>query len=543
MENKKLSNFPLPLGMSDFTSLRQYQKIYVDKTESICQIASNPGFYFMSRPRRFGKSLLVSTLHSLFENGLKDFKGLIIENEWDEQAEINRNCQTLHLDFSSADLSNFSTPEQFRSSLNQKLEIFMDDHPVEQTPGMKKANDTIIKFDTWLERYAVCHSGKLVVLVDEYDAPLSRFLGDPRNFAKVRDILAAFYNTLKSHTGALRFMFITGICRFRHTSIFSGFNNLDDITMRKSYGTLLGYTEDELRFYFSPYIERAANALGLTYEQCISKMKTHYDGFCFDSHAATHVFSPWSVLKFLGNLDDGFANYWYESGGKPSVLMNYVTGHSLQDPMQYGKDHNISLDDLNSAKDLADLNDISLLTQTGYLSITSITAGGNLVVNYPNREVAVSMACLYADLDIPLGERDSFAKLFVSFDEENVTDFVTGLNSFIGQLSYEKYRFVDESEVQIMLYLCLRACGLNADIEVHNIHGRSDLEVKVKNKFFVFELKYAREGDNFDALLDKARSQLIDKHYGEYSYPELKHIRMALVFSGKERQFVNFDCF
>lgn len=529
---------PLPKGMVSFHTLRKNHMLYVDKTAQVFELAKEPAYVFISRPRRFGKTLLLNTFESLFKYGLADFKGLDIESLWDEQDESNRDCLILHLDFSEFCAKSV---EEFKDHFFYALNSFMNDNPMgEPSNGPQGNADTLDRFSAWLKRFNDKFSSKLVLLIDEYDAPLNSVLDDGKVFDDIKEVLSSFYLRVKSHSGALRFMFITGICRYRHTTIFSGFNNLDDITMDSSYGTLLGYTEDELRRDFMPYLERAAAALNLSVEECISRMKDNYDGFCFDSRASTHVFSPWSVIKFLAKPVDGFANYWYGSAGTPTVLTNYVRGHALRDPEEYGQDHVISAKLLNSAKELSDLDDISLLTQTGYLSIKSVTATGNLVVNYPNRELTVSMACLYADADIPLEERDIFAELFLLFDEKKPEFFVKGLNSFIGKLSYERYRMPDEDAVQGMLCLCLRACGLTADIEVRNIHGRSDLEVKVDDKYFVLELKYAREGDNPDTLLSQAVSQIKEKHYGEYSFPDLKHIRMALVFSGKDRQFVRF---
>lgn len=529
----------LPVGVISMSTIRRDDMIYVDKTDMVYKLAKSTNYVFLSRPRRFGKTVLISTFESLFKHGLQDFRGLAIEKLWNEDKASNKDCTVLRLDFSG--FCNFTTLEQFRTAFYSVLSVFMRTNPVPDDGTLNLfGDDVLMSFGNWLRIRNEIAPGKLVLLIDEYDAPLNHCLHNSTLFTSILTLLSDFYFKIKSNADALRFLFITGVCRYRHTTIFSGFNFLNDITLNNTYGTLVGYTEDELRKYFSPYIRHAAEVLETSFEECIARMKENYDGFCFDQLASTHVFAPWSVLKFLAEPQMGFQNYWYESGGAPSLVMNYLKGHALKDPSSYGRDQLISISKLNAAKELKDIDDVSLLTQAGYLSIKSLSDSGALIVNYPNRELAASMARLYADSAIDESSQSKFAELFTQFNQDY---FVDGLNDFFGKLSYETFKFTDEASVQSALYLCLMSAGLNAAIEVRNAFGRSDLEVKTSNRYFVIELKFARDNNDGDKLLAQAEQQIRDKHYGEFTRKDLPHVNIALVFSEQKRAFTHCKCF
>lgn len=529
----------LPVGVISMSTIRRDDMIYVDKTDMVYKLAKSTNYVFLSRPRRFGKTVLISTFESLFKHGLQDFRGLAIEKLWNEDKPSNKDCTVVRLDFSK--ICNFTGLEQFKTAFFGMLKVCMKINPVPDDGTLNLFDDDVLmSFDNWLRIRNEVAPGKLVLLIDEYDAPLNHCLNNSTLFNAILTLLSDFYFKIKSNADALRFLFITGVCRYRHTTIFSGFNFLSDITLNNTYGTLVGYTEDELRKYFSPYIRHAAEVLGTSFEECIARMKENYDGFCFDQLASTHVFAPWSVLKFLAEPQIGFQNYWYESGGTPSVVMNYLKGHALKDPSAYGKDQLISVSKLNAAKELKDIDDVSLLTQAGYLSIKTLSASGDLIVNYPNRELSASMASLYADSTIGESVKSEFAEIFTHFDQDR---FLGKLNDFFGKLSYETFKFTDEASVQAVLYICLMALGIRTDIEVKNAFGRSDLEVQTSEHYFVIELKFARKNDDGAKLLSQAENQIKEKHYGEFTRKDLPHVNIALVFSEQRRAFTHFKCF
>ena len=286
--------------------------------------------------------------------------------------------------------------------------------------------------------------------------------------------------------------------------------------------------------------------MNISYEACLKKMAAYYDGYCFDSNASTHVFTPWSVLNFLRYPQNGFNNYWYESGGQPSVLLNYIKKHSLWTPDAYGREQRISIRELDSSCELGEINDLALLFQAGYLSIKKAMPKDKAVVlNYPNLEVADSMAVLYAER--LFGNRDPLSFLDIGanelFETQTPEEIVNTLNRLYLEIDYQYYPIQNEASVRSHLQMYLRGAEIKATVEMHNAKGRSDLEFVAGTRYLVMEFKYQREGDDPGLLLKEAEKQIRAKHYGEQLYSKLKHIHMALVFSGSERQFVKYAVF
>ncbi len=388
---KELKLEKLPVGIPSFSSLRQQKMIYVDKTKLICDLAENYGYYFITRPHRFGKSLLLSTLESLFSRGLVDFDGLDAKNSWSDGC-----YKVLRLDFSK--YSPFEKVEEFQKKFYDSLEIYMAANPAPRySLALDKANSTISRFDSYLDLH---EDGSIVLLVDEYDNPLNRCLDKVELFHKVQLVLKNFYDIVKANAGKFRFVFITGMLHHRNTGIFANFNISQDLSLDPNYATLLGFTLDELKLFFAPFIEHAATVLHLSYDACIEKMREHYGGFCFDEQALTQVFAPWSVLNFLKAPENGFKNYWNALSGSTSVLARYLNSHSLKHPAEYGQDHEIIVGDFASCQPLYQLDDLSFLTQAGILGITHLTIKSKsftkfVCVNYPNIEISEAMAKLY----------------------------------------------------------------------------------------------------------------------------------------------------
>ncbi len=261
---------PLPLGTSDFERLRYAGKIYVDKTEMIHKLLGSEEKVLLSRPRRFGKSLLVSTFESLFKYGIRDFKGLAIESLWTDRF----NYLVVRLDFS--EIKQFDTLEQFRMGLSALLARGFGEVGFSFVPG--ELFSVYDQLSEWLRKLA---AGSLVVLIDEYDAPLTSCLNTAELFEQVRTELSIFYSRIKSNDRALRFLFMTGIAKFSKASIFSELNTLTDISMLDEYATLLGYTREEVENYFGVYLDRASDALGMPRTVLMDRLAEQYDGFSF----------------------------------------------------------------------------------------------------------------------------------------------------------------------------------------------------------------------------------------------------------------------
>ncbi|MCI6797579.1 MAG: ATP-binding protein [Succinatimonas sp.] len=523
----------LPLGYSDFPRLRREQGIYVDKTSLIYDLINNGSFYFLSRPRRFGKTLLLSAFDSLFKHGLRDFKGLEIEKLWRE----NKTYKVIRLDFTAC--SGFGNPEEFKNMFAALLKrsCFISGL---QLPHL----DPDLGIENVLDQFEVAVNALddelIVLLIDEYDYPLNVCLDEPVLFNKVSAELANFYSCLKRLSGHFKFLFITGICRYRNLSGFTSGNYITDISMSPSYGALLGYTDEELQRYFGQHISKAASVLKITQKECVLSLKKHYDGFCFDHLASTHVFVPWSTLSFLNDPANGFRNYWFESAGHGKVILNYLKKHSLKHPDEYGQDRLVTLKEISSSKELDDISDVALLNETGYLTIKGNEGNDRLILNYPNAEVSDSMATLY--METMFGGRipESTAKLTAQeiFLQKNIDEILDGLNKVFSCVDYMNYPVNSEASLRSHLQMYLIGSYIGVDVEHHNAFGRSDLEFVINDNFFVIELKFARKGDDEKILLNKALVQIRQKHYGDQLLEKKNQIKMALVFSESKRQFV-----
>lgn len=521
---------PLPLGTSDFSALRDCNQIYVDKTDLIYQLASKREKFFLSRPRRFGKSLLISTFESLFKDGTKNFQGLKIEQLWKEE----KTYQVIRLDFSG--IKNFSSPEEFQ----EKLDIYFSDLMEQQNirPRVRIEKAGLRNFINWL---AIQENNSSVFLIDEYDAPLTACLNDSALFEKVRGTLAEFYSKFKTFDGVIRFMFITGITKFNKVSIFSELNNFSDLTLNPRFGTLLGYTPEETELYFSDYLRKAEKELSIDKESLMLKLIRNYDGFCFDRLAKHRVFAPWSILKFLNEPELGFQNYWFESGGKPSALLQYMKGHILKKPEDYASEKSIRLSDLSGSSSVEGLSDIGLLTQAGYLTIRSVKVN-RAFLSYPNEEVSSSMAQLYTE---QLLAGSDLAELHAEgitaeLARGNVEEVFQLLNKTFLALDYQSYPIKDEASLRYNTQIFLSCFGLEPRVEVHNNKGRSDLEVKAGSFHWVFEFKAVREGESSERKLKEAVNQIMSKDYG-FQSQNLNLIRVAMVYSIEKRKFVKWQ--
>lgn len=517
----------LPLGRSTFATLRIRNDLYVDKTAYVHRLAREDAKIFLVRPRRFGKSLLLSTFESLFRDGLTHFRGLAIEKLWSD-----RTYPVVKLDFS--EVKEFSDVEEFRSKFYEKLAAAFGDVGFRvQTDGFS----VLTQLSTFL---ASLPPAGLVVLIDEYDAPLTQCLDNPKLFREVRSVMSELFLSLKSREGCLRFFFMTGITKFSNTSIFSAFNNLQDISLDPLYGALLGYTDEEIRANFSEYLVPAAEALHMDQEELMAELKKNYDGFSFDERAETRVYCPWSVLSFLNRPDRGFMNYWFESGGQPTVLLKYLQGHGLQSPDSYGKSITYSLRRLNASRQYDEIDLEALLFQSGYLTVKSVEGGDFVELNYPNEEVVVSMAQLYAENMIRKERiaQSGIARLKNDMSYGSLDEVVTSFNRVLDNVDYHDSPICNEGSCRTHLQILMIGLALLPRVEVHNAKGRSDMEVETSTRHWVFEFKFAHRDEEAPALLEKAVEQMTDCRYGMGYLGDKSLLRAALVFSAESRAFV-----
>ncbi len=536
LSNEDFDLSRLPKGQSSFARLRETNRIYVDKTATIAELLNSESYVFLSRPRRFGKSLLVSTLASLFEHGLRDFKGLAIEKTWKD-----RTYPVVELDFSL--LKGTQSTEDFCLALESQLrEQFA---PLGFSYKENFGTRFMDQLSTFL-KLAPC--GPFVLLIDEYDAPLTEQLNNPAFFEEIRNVLANFFGRLKSGIGAFRFLFITGITKFRQISIFSTLNNLTDISLEPKYGELLGYTKEEIEKYFPDYLANALIQINdalhqdhkepYSSESLMQALIDHYDGFCFDKKARTHVFAPWSVLNFLSSPENGFDDYWIESGGVSTWLENWIAHNGAINPEKFDTPITVANSSLGAASTPSEIPVEVLLYQTGYLTIVG-ARGSYIDLGYPNEEVSSAMADLYLS-HISALDKGTISRIEDVFSGGNTSELITILNKLFLSIPYDNTPIHNEAAARAVVLVYAKGAGLMTLAECHNARGRSDLEIHTKKFHWVFEFKYAKKDTDAQLKLAEAIKQIQEKHYGKGSNAE-KLIRVGLVYSGESKQIAAYE--
>ena len=527
----------LPKAKNGFEELRSLNQIYVDHTDLIYEFAYLDGPNFLSRPRRFGKSLLISTLESLFSHGTKFFKGLKIEKLWEER-ELGNTYKVIRLDFSSLI---FSDKNEFNFRLCERLKDIILTQKI-------KVREILLTDDagTILYKIVTDNPGKVVLLIDEYDYPLTHSLDDKDLFEEYRKYIQGFFGAIKSETSKMRFIFITGVGRFAKTSVFSQLNNLRDLGLEAKFAPLLGYTESDMHQYFDEYVENSASILNLSKEECYAQIKAHYDGYRFHAENETLLHNPWSVLNFLSAPENGFKNFWYETGGSyPTLISKYIK--SIQDtPLKTLQKIEIREQELNLFYDYFDVPTVSLLYQTGYLSLRveydvelAITM---LYLCPPNLEVKSALASLYLikvrDTPITVKEERTAIALKDDFKKLNYENLIKHFNVVLNSFGYDnKVAFTDERNCRDFIDLAMCVAGINSRKEVINSIGMADLVVEMPETRFVFEFKLARTNDSKDKLLEEALEQSKDKRYGEI-LPIKEIIRVGVVISAEDKAVV-----
>ena len=513
----------LPVGTSDFSALRLLGQVYVDKTALIYELASRTDKFFLIRPRRYGKSLLFSTFESLFKDGLKYFSGLAIENLWEDTT-----YNIVDIDFSL--VKNAFSIEDFKSQLNGLLESAFESVGFRQDPT-SRAN-LIQQLSVWM---GTLPRKSLVLLIDEYDAPFTAHLEDKEVFDTVRTLLSSFYAAIKANDACLRFMFVTGITN--QVSNCPALDNCKDISLDPSYGTLLGFTENEIQRYFADYLDHAAEQLKTTSEEILNRLINNYGGYCFDPKNLTRICTPWSVLKFLDDSYPEFERPWVNSGGSIRNLKKYLHSPELMSPAEFGKEHAITRQELSSAYNPNSINDVVLLTQAGYLTVTRKEAD-TLFVNYPNLEVATAMADLYADMLLK-GQFLSMVgvgELIEALEAADIPKVFLSANKAFAAMDDQQYPIVNEKCCQTFLQVLIFGANYKIDIEARIDFNNSALEFEFGGYRWVIKLKFQRKGQNAEALLAEAIQQIRDRNYGASSSKPL--IRAAAVFSEEKRAFV-----
>ena len=462
----------LPIGQQDFSGLVEFNAIYADKTKIIYELLNLSQFVFLSRPRRFGKSLLISVLKNLFEGKKELFKGFWIEDKIDWKP-----VPVIRIDFTRID---FAT-----KVLDDALDFALQDN-AEKYKVELRGESLKERFINLIADLRNKTGERVVILIDEYDKPIIEYINEPAKAEENRMILRNFYGVIKACSEMLRFVFITGISRFSKLSIFSELNNLVDISMNRNFAAICGFTEDDLNKYFGEYKDAACEELGLSRVELDEKIGFWYDGYKFDGR--THIYNPFSMLNFFAAKE--FKNFWFESG-LPKLLVDFIYKNGVD--VKSFDNAMISEEALNNF-DVNKINLKALMFQTGYLTIAERNEFGQYILNYPNEEVRRSFTRYLLDNFAETEQQDldeRKAALFRSLQICDIDGFIAGVNSLLASIPYQIIPKENENYYSSLIYVLLRTLGYMVISELSSYHGRADAVIKTKDYIYIFEYKMA----------------------------------------------------
>ena len=510
----------LPIGLQALESFQDLDCVYVDKTQLVHQLVTRGKYYFLSRPRRFGKSLLISTFKELFLGNKElfeslNFKGknLWILDKWD----WTKKHPVIHFSFDAMDYSGLGLADAMMSELCNKA----NDFDVQLTKvGFKE------QFKELLEKVSK-KQGKIVLLIDEYDKPIIDFLeGDDYSQAKANQkTMRNFYSVLKNADSLLKFFFVTGVSKFSRVSMFSDLNNFKDITLHAGYAALTGYTQQELEFYFDDYLQLAMQELNLSREVLLENMRVWYNGFSWNG--TTKVYNPFGTLNFLD--ERRFRNFWFTTG-TPKFLIHQMKKHVHFD-VENTRIEGVFLDKY----DIENLDLIPLLFQTGYLTVKAIDPmTEDMVLDYPNQEVRQSIYQFLINDLAPNANRANTSMtikdLNQAFLSNNLEKAKKIINSLLACLPYEAYKNQSEGFYQGLLHLIFSYLGMFVDSEVHMSGGRADTVVQTLTHIFIFEFK-------FNKTAQKALDQIEENGYADkYQASEKQIVGIGVNFNEEKKQ-------
>lgn len=459
----------LPLGLQDFCEIIEGDYKYIDKTKYIHSIASRGKFYFLTRPRRFGKSLTISTLQALYQGSKTLFKGLWIEDKWD----WNKKNPVLRITLAGTGFNETGLEPALHFVLDKIIRVH-DLPPIHG--GISSRFDQII--------HLVSKKGKVVVLVDEYDAPIIQYLA--KDMDKVyanRELLKEFYTVLKTNDDLLKLVFLTGVSKFSKIGIFSGINNLVDLSTHPAFANMLGYTQEELEAYFSEEIDIAKDVLKLSQEDLLEALRVWYNGYRFEENAEK-VYNPVSINNFFDR--NKFENFWF-STGTPTFLVNLLKKEGIFD---------LNLPAINpggfESFELDRLKPEAILFQTGYLTIQQVNEDGLVQLAYPNKEVRDAMLEVliegFLNVDV---ERSAYLVVRIrnAFRENNIDEVMHILQSVFANIPYVLDAKYSENFFHAAIHLLFSYLGVRIHSEVCTAGGRIDSMVETDTHVFILEFK------------------------------------------------------
>lgn len=472
---------PIQASTYNFRKIVKGGYLYVDKTHLLYELVRyGSGIYFLARPRRFGKSLLISTLAEIFHGHKELFQGLwIYESDYNWQAH-----PVIHLDFSRYQVS---SSQELKTRLQEYLQRIAEHYQLTLKDG---------PFDVQFVDLVIilARQRQVVLLIDEYDKPILDNIHNLEEAKAIRHTLKGFYGTVKSLDAYLRFIFITGISKFSRVGIFSDMNHLDDITMNPRFATLLGITQDELQSYFQEHMRAIAQQKGTSEAALLEELQRWYNGFCFVENGPD-VYNPFSTLQFFNN--QRFSNYWFETG-TPTFLIKLIKQREFNiEPLDHLEVPELSF----STYEIESLSLIPLLFQTGYLTIKGFRRdqfGEVYTLSYPNYEVKNAFLTYllsdYNQMEVALSE-SHLRRLLYALDAHNLPQFFEILAVFFASIDYDLHLDY-EKYYQTIFYLIFLLIGVRIAAEVKTNRGRIDAVIELRNRIFLFEFKLNGSAQN-----------------------------------------------
>ena len=479
-----------PIGIQNFEKIRTDGYFYIDKTALIYQMVKTGSYYFLSRPRRFGKSLLISTLEAYFLGKKELFEGLAMEK-------LEKDWITYPIFHMDLNTEKYDTRESLDSILNFTLEKW------EQQYGTAPSETTFaLRFRGLIERAYKQTGQRVVILIDEYDKPMLQAIGNEELQKEFRNTMKAFYSVLKTMDGCIQFAFLTGVTKFGKVSVFSDLNNLDDISMRNQYIDICGVSEKELHDDLEIELHELADIKGVSYHEICDKLREYYDGYHF-THNSIGIYNPFSLLNTFKYKE--FGSYWFETG-TPTYLVELLKKHHYDLRRMAHEETSISV--LNSIDSTSD-NPIPVIYQSGYLTIKGYDEEfGIYSLGFPNREVEEGfikfLLPFYANTNAVESEFE-IQKFVREIRIGDYDSFFRRLRSFFADTPYELIRDL-ELHYQNVLFIVFKLVGFYVKAEYHTSEGRIDLVLQTDKFVYVIEFK-------LDGTAEDALRQINEKHY------------------------------
>ena len=502
-----------PIGIQNFEELRNRQCVYVDKTELVYRLANTDKVYFFSRPRRFGKSLLISTLEAYFQGKKELFTGLAVERlekDWIKYP-------ILHLDLN---IEKYDTPESLDNILEKSLTAW------EKLYGAEPSERSFsLRFAGIIERACKQAGQRVVILVDEYDKPMLQAIGNEELQKQFRNTLKPFYGALKTMDGYIKFAFLTGVTKFGKVSVFSDLNNLDDISMRKDYIEICGVSDQELHENLDIELHEFAETQGLSYDKLCTKLKEYYDGYHF-THNSIGIYNPFSLLNAFKYKE--FGSYWFETG-TPTYLVKLLKKHHYDLERMAHEETDAQV--LNSI-DSESTNPIPVIYQSGYLTIKGYDERfGIYRLGFPNREVEEGFIRFLLPFYANVNKVESpfeVQKFVREVETGDYDSFFHRLQSFFADTTYEVIR-EQELHYENVLFIVFKLVGFYTKVEYHTNDGRIDLVLQTEKFIYIMEFK-------LNGTAEEALQQINDKRYAlPFEADGRKLFKIGINFSEKTR--------